>query len=148
MINILRSLKLAKTNQPMKQFLLFFFTASFLFLSSVNADNTKIPAKKYGPVKSGQTLWGIAYKTRPKGISRLEMMDALHKLNPSAFDKGNINRLKKGAMLTLPLNKEMVIKVLTGDEVQIATEEDDSNKDIDTLRTELRSVKEQLAKSK
>ncbi len=128
----------------MKKVLIFFITASFLFFGSVNAESK---AKKYGPVKSGQTLWGIAYKTRPKGVSRLQMMNALHKFNPAAFDKGNINRLKKGAMLNLPTSKNAVATILAGDEVQIV-EEDDSNKDIDTLRGELTNVKEELARSK
>ena len=148
MIRMLRKISSTRMNDPMKHFttlfIALFFTTSFLFLGSVNANST---AKQYGPVKAGQTLWGIAYKTRPKGITRLEMMDALHKLNPSSFDKGNINRLKKGAMLTLP-TKEIISQLLTGGEVEIAAVEDDNNKDLKTLRTELKNVKAALAKSK
>ncbi len=145
MIRMLRKISSTRMNDPMKHFIILFFTASFLFLGSVNANST---AKKYGPVKSGQTLWGIAYKTRPKGITRLEMMDALHKLNPSSFNKGNINRLKKGAMLTLPTSKEMISQLLSDGEVDITAVEDDNNKDLKTLQTELKSVKAELAKSK
>ncbi len=133
------------SNQIMKKILILFITAGFLFLGSVNATPK---AKSYGPVKSGQTLWSIAYKTRPKGVSRLKMMNALHKFNPSAFDKGNINRLKKGAMLNLPVSKEQVASILAGDIVEVAQSGDDSSKDIDTLRDELSSVKEALARSK
>ncbi len=132
------------SNQIMKKILILFITAGFLFLGSVNAAPK---AKSYGPVKSGQTLWAIAYKTRPRGVSRLKMMNALHKFNPSAFDKGNINRLKKGAMLNLPVSKEQVASILAGDIVEVA-QGDDSSKDIETLRGELSSVKEALARSK
>ena len=68
--------------------------------------------KTYGPVKSGQTLWGIAYKTRPKGISRLSMMKALHRYNSSAFEKGNINLLKIGSTLNVPRSKQQVLNIL------------------------------------
>ncbi len=133
----------------MKQFLILIITASVLFLGAVNAEPTNNQVTKYGPVKAGQTLWGIAYKTRPKGISRLHMMRAIHRLNPDAFEKGNINLLKKGALLNLPTSKKMVEQLLSGKEVQVTIEEgDDSNKDLETLRNELARVKEELAQSK
>lgn len=130
----------------MKQFLILLITTSVLFLGSVNAEPT---TTSYGPVKAGQTLWAIAYKTRPKGISRLHMMRAIHKLNPDAFEKGNINLLKKGVTLNLPTTRKMVERILAGKEVQIAAdEESDNNKDLETLRNELTLVKKELAESK
>lgn len=132
-------------NKFITHFFLFFFTTSFLLFDSVSAE---VASKKYGPVKPGQTLWGIAYKTRPKGITRLEMMDALHVLNPSSFQRGNINLLKKGVFLVLPTSKEMVSKLLAGDKIEVAVSTDDSNKDLDTLKKELNQVKAKLAKSK
>ncbi len=129
----------------MKRFLLLIITSSFLFLGAVNAAPE---AKKYGPIKAGQTLWGIAYKTRPKGVSRLQMMNALHKANPKAFEKGNINLLKKGATLYLPTNKDTVVKILSGSEVHVVESTNEANKNLDTLRSELTGVKEELARSK
>jgi chromosome segregation ATPase len=51
-------------------------------------------------------------------------------------------------MLILPGSREMVSKLLAGDHVDIAIEEDDGNKNLDTLRSELSNVKAELAKSK
>ncbi len=129
----------------MKQFLILLTTTCLLLLGSVNAAPD---TKKYGPVKSGQTLWAIAYKTRPRGISRLHMMRAIHKLNPSAFEKGNINLLKKGAILHLPTSRKMVRQVLAGNTSPVAATEDDRNKNLETLRSELATVKEELVQSK
>ena len=70
------------------------------------------PQKIYGPVKSGETLWAIAYKTRPSGISRLQMMKAIHKANPGSFEKGNINLLSRGAKLNVPQTSKEVTSIL------------------------------------
>ncbi|MHC8441562.1 MAG: type IV pilus assembly protein FimV, partial [Candidatus Eutrophobiaceae bacterium] len=59
-------------------------------------------AENYGPVVSGETLWSIANRMRPSGVSVNEMMAALFRDNPDAFANENINLLKKGAMLQMP----------------------------------------------
>ncbi len=56
----------------------------------------------YGPVGAGETLWEIADKTRPAGVSVQEMMLALLRANPEAFGEGNINYLKRGSVLRVP----------------------------------------------
>ncbi len=56
----------------------------------------------YGPVRRGETLWPIAKKLRPRGITTKQMAMALLRANPQAFINGNINRLRAGAILTVP----------------------------------------------
>ncbi|MGH8461046.1 MAG: FimV/HubP family polar landmark protein [Stenotrophobium sp.] len=56
----------------------------------------------YGPVKAGETLWSIA--TRLRGTSAVSMdqvMLAIHRANPRAFDDGHLH-VQKGAMLKVP----------------------------------------------
>lgn len=53
-------------------------------------------------VKSGDTLYKIAARVKPRGISADQMMVALFRANPDAFRKGNINRLKAGSKLKVP----------------------------------------------
>ncbi len=60
------------------------------------------PGGEYGPVKPNETLWQIAERLRPAGVSVHQMMMALYKANPQAFLRGNINLLKKGRMLHVP----------------------------------------------
>lgn len=56
----------------------------------------------YGPVQRNQTLWGIATQLAPGGGATVnQMMVALYRANPEAFD-GNINRLRRGAVLRVP----------------------------------------------
>lgn len=55
-----------------------------------------------GPVTAGQTLWAIANAHRPSGTSVNQMMLAMLRANPEAFIDGNINRLKRGAILRIP----------------------------------------------
>ncbi len=56
----------------------------------------------YGPVRSNETLWAISERLRPEGgVSLNQMMVALYRANPEAF-AGNINRLRRGAILRVP----------------------------------------------
>ena len=56
----------------------------------------------YGPVQRGETLWPIAQKVKPQGITTRQMAMALLRANPQAFIDGDINRLKAGAVLNIP----------------------------------------------
>jgi pilus assembly protein FimV len=81
-------------------------------LHSSNAAE-QIEAQKYGPIKSGQTLWEIATKMRSgKGLSGIDFADksitveqliaAIYKVNPDAFSSANMNVLLEGSYLTIP----------------------------------------------
>lgn len=60
-------------------------------------------ASTYGPVRSGETLSGIANRVRPSTtISVPQMMSILVAGNPGAFADGNPNILRRGAILRVP----------------------------------------------
>lgn len=60
-------------------------------------------SRKYGPVKRTETLWVIASRVRPdSSVSVEQMMMALLDANPDAFQHGNVNFLKQGAVLDIP----------------------------------------------
>ena len=50
----------------------------------------------------GDTLWNVARRLRPQGLTILQTMDALYTQNPKAFVAGNANNMKKGSILRLP----------------------------------------------
>jgi pilus assembly protein FimV len=54
------------------------------------------------PVKPGDTLAKIALATKPAGVSLEQMLVGLYQYNQEAFSGNNINRLKAGAILSLP----------------------------------------------
>jgi FimV-like protein len=56
----------------------------------------------YGPVQRGETLWPIAQRVRPSGVTTKQMAMALLRANPQAFIDNNINKLRAGAVLTIP----------------------------------------------
>lgn len=57
----------------------------------------------YGPVVRRETLWSIARDwSEGSGYSVNQAMLALQRNNPEAFNHGNINSLKRGAILRLP----------------------------------------------
>jgi pilus assembly protein FimV len=58
--------------------------------------------RTYGPVKSGETLRGIASKVRPADISLEQMMVGLYQANKQAFQNNNMNRLNRGGVLNVP----------------------------------------------
>lgn len=58
-------------------------------------------------VRRGDTLWAIAGRNRPDAsVSMNQMMLAIYQRNPEAF-RGNINRLKAGAILRMPDTDEI-----------------------------------------
>lgn len=58
---------------------------------------------EYGPVAGGETLWEIASNARPNTqVTVNQMMLAILRANPDAFSKGNVNALKRGAVLRIP----------------------------------------------
>ncbi len=66
------------------------------------------PGDTYGPIATGEGLWGIALKVRPDpSITREQMIQALFQANPHAFSKAGISGLKTGATLRLPSLQEI-----------------------------------------
>jgi len=58
---------------------------------------------EYGPVSSGETLWGISKNwSRGSGMDINKVMIAIQRENPEAFLRENINLLKRGAILRMP----------------------------------------------
>jgi pilus assembly protein FimV len=57
-------------------------------------------------VQGGDTLWDIASSVRPGGVTMNQAMLSIYDANPSAFD-GNINRLRRGAILRIPPSSEL-----------------------------------------
>lgn len=62
---------------------------------------------QFGPVARGQTLSEIAGSLRPAGVGLNQMMVALLRANAGAFINGNINLLKRGAILRIPTADEL-----------------------------------------
>ncbi|MGB0467807.1 MAG: FimV/HubP family polar landmark protein [Pontibacterium sp.] len=91
------ALQAAQTGQP----------ASEVVAASAT-DNTVI----VGPQ---QTLWDIAakYRTSPD-VSMHQLMQAIVRQNPAAFKAGNINQLRKGAVLKIPEMPEIDSKLPPG----------------------------------
>ena len=53
-------------------------------------------------VRRGDTLSRIAGDVKPPNVTLEQMLVALFNANPNAFDGGNMNRLRAGAILTVP----------------------------------------------
>ena len=63
---------------------------------------------EYGPTSGADTLWSIASQVRPdSSVSVQQMMLALLRANPDAFVNGNINGLKRGQILNIPVRDEI-----------------------------------------
>ncbi len=68
---------------------------------SVEVETAPLP-ETYA-VRSDDTLWEVALRTRPnRSVSPQQTMLAIQDLNPDAFIGGNINRLKKNQVLRVP----------------------------------------------
>lgn len=53
-------------------------------------------------IQSGDTATKIATRTKPAGVSLDQMLVALLRANPDAFVRENINRIRTGAVMTVP----------------------------------------------
>jgi FimV-like protein len=84
-------------------------------------------------VKRGDTASELTASKTPAGVSLEQMLVALLRSNPDAFVDSNVNRMKAGALLTLPTEQEA--KAISRDEarreIQIQT------KDFEAYRAEL-----------
>lgn len=76
----------------------------------------------YGPVGDGDSLWRIARQIQPDGVNINQMMIALQRANPDAFIGGNINRLRKGAVLRIP-SREEIAAVGSSEAAQLVREQ-------------------------
>jgi len=66
-------------------------------------DKTRIRGASYGPVRTNETLSGIArLVARELGVSQDQAMAALYQANPQAFIRNNINALRAGQTLSIP----------------------------------------------
>ena len=73
-----------------------------------DAQGRKIaPNIKTYKVKPGETLWPIAYYLRSDDVTSQQMMIALQRMNPDAFEDGNINKLKSGSVLVVPTTEQV-----------------------------------------
>ena len=63
----------------------------------------------YGPIRRSETLWSIAERIRPdREITIEQVMLALQRANPHAFEGNNINRLRRGVTLTVPTRDDIL----------------------------------------
>jgi len=65
-------------------------------------------------VRKGDTLFDIARKNLPAGVTRNQLIVAIYRANPAAFPGGNINRLEIGTVLVIPAREE-VAGILSAD---------------------------------
>jgi pilus assembly protein FimV len=66
------------------------------------------PAQSTYEVKRGDTLSGIAERTRPAAASLDQMLVALFRANPDAFIAENMNNLRAGSVLKIPEAQQAV----------------------------------------
>ena len=62
--------------------------------------------KKY-QVRPGDTLYRVAGRNQPQGISLDQMLVGLYRANPDAFIERNVNRLRAGSVLSVPSGDEV-----------------------------------------
>ncbi|WP_161596152.1 FimV/HubP family polar landmark protein [Methylophaga thiooxydans] len=72
-------------------------------LTSTRTEYTASSSASSYAVKRSDTLWNIALKTRPSSSNSVhQMMMALLRQNPHAFNHNNVNGLKAGVTLQIP----------------------------------------------
>gem|GEM_PF-3025310 len=82
-----------------------------------------LPPLVYGPVRASDTLWGVAAALLPEApnASLHQLMMALLAANPKAFERNNVNGLKRGAVLRL--DDRRLLTALSRDQAMAAFNE-------------------------
>ena len=65
-------------------------------------EQATVDAGTYGPTTRDDTLWSIARKVRPDGLTVAQTVSALQRMNPHAFLAGDPNQLMRGVVLKIP----------------------------------------------
>ena len=76
-------------------------------VSQTYSDETPSVAQSDVMVGKGDTLWSIASRYKDEDHSMAQVMLAFQRTNPDAFNDGNINNLKIGAVLRAPGSEEI-----------------------------------------
>ena len=84
-------------------------------------------------VKRGDTASELTVSKTPENVSLEQMLVALLRQNPDAFVDSNVNRMKEGALLTLPTEQEA--KAVSREEARKAIQV--QTKDFEAYRAEL-----------
>ena len=87
-------------------------------------------------VKRGDTLGGIAEKTRPAAASLDQMLVALFRANPEAFIAENMNNLRAGAVLKIPEQQQV-----------LAVENDAARREVATQSADFARYRSRLAQA-
>lgn len=90
--------------------------------------------QRYGPVNANESLWKVSQKFHSKGTTMAQLMMSIFNANPDAFVDNNINRLKVGAVLTIPS-----VEVTQGISIRTASRE--ATAQIETYEDQVRGVK-------
>ncbi len=77
-------------------------------IDKVCEQDTPTSRHTHGPVKAGDFLSKIAFSIKPAHASVEQVMMRLYELNPSAFSRENINYLRRGAVLRLPNDNDVI----------------------------------------
>ncbi len=76
--------------------------------AEAGVDRAESSSETYGPVRKAETLWSIATLLRPdSSITMDQVLLAIYRGNPRAFDGGGINGLMRGARLQVPTAAQM-----------------------------------------
>jgi FimV-like protein len=65
-------------------------------------------------IQPGDSLWVIAGRYKPEGVSREAMMSAIHRANGHAFINGNAEKLKAIATIKIPAGAELAALIQDG----------------------------------
>ena len=101
---ILDQSAIAMTNKSIREdFALHTPTKKLAFSDEIISN--RYQTKKYRVIK-GDTLYKIAKKLHRKGVHTEQMAMAIFRMNPTAFRKRNMNKLKIGSLLHRPSKRE------------------------------------------
>ncbi|MGR5062742.1 FimV/HubP family polar landmark protein [Photobacterium sp. DNB22_13_2] len=83
-------------------------TASSLPANTGASTPSSANALRYGPTTNVETLWSIATRYRPNNqVSIYQVIGAIFRQNPQAFENSNIHGLVPGSMLAIPTEAQM-----------------------------------------
>ena len=93
----------------------------------------------YGPVQLGETLWNVAGRFRPSGITMNQMVVAIYQANSQAFD-GNMNVLLQDVLLRIPEVTEVLQRTASAATQEAVRQTEEWKDDPSVQQAQLRLV--------
>ena len=92
-------------------------------VETIDGEAVQVKRLIVGPTDESDTLWAIANRITPEGMSIYQTMGAIYRLNLRSFENKNIHSLIPGSLLIMPTEVEIGNEIVKNVSAQLSRDE-------------------------